>query len=276
MAAAPFGLLPNYLPIFSTVLGITSDVIFIYILYPIREIEIRCVKSLFYREKDSVLHDTIEVRNDDLVEFQDDLWDGSGVDVFVWEERVVDGTEIGIQKDSCRRNLQVKNEQTDLVFNGVQGVHVFWAQLEVKDGDVLDDSVGIHTLRDSRDAVLSQVAEQNLRSRLVVLGGQLLHNGLEERVALWPDAVRTSSLSAWRAERRVGSQGDAEFLAELLQLGLWPVDVALDLLVRWLHFGLVVESLQLLGAEVGHSKGLKRKFLSFPILFRSLTLSFFS
>ena len=131
-------------------------------------------------------------------------------------------------------------------------LHLLLAKGEVGHVAVLFDPGGRDRLGDDNDAPLDLPADEDLCGGLLVLGCDVLDLVVVHELwvsGLGPGAVR-------RPEGGVGGQADAALLAELEQLGLAQVGVALHLVGHRGDAALAQHVADLLRVEVGESDGL--------------------
>jgi len=100
---------------------------------------------------------------------------------------------------------ELKVEETMTHSNVVQLLHLSVAQLEVEKGEVLPDPLLVGAFLDDDDLVLDQVAEKDLRRRLVLLLGKGEHLRVHQRFGSFgPSNSRNNGVEApWRSNRRI-------------------------------------------------------------------------
>ena len=107
----------------------------------------------------------------------------------------------------------------------VDVLHLLFSETEVEDLAVLLNPGGSDGLGDDDDAPLHLPAEDNLGRALVVLAGDIF----QLRVVQQADVARLGPGSVRGAQGRVGRDGDPSLTAEVQELGLAEVGMALHL-----------------------------------------------
>ena len=131
----------------------------------------------------------------------------------------------------------------------VDVLHLFFSQTEVEYLAVLLNPGGSDGLGDDDDAPLDLPAEDDLGRALAVLAGDVSQLGVLQQA----DVAWLSPGSVRRAEGGIGSDGDPSRAAELQQLGLAQVGVALHLVGHGLDTSSGQDVLDLLGVEIRNS-----------------------
>lgn len=148
--------------------------------------------------------------------------------------------------------------EADAAVEGRDGGNLLLSEIEVDALEVLGHDLGPGALGDDGKAALGGPAEQDLRGGAVVVGRNLLDGLILEERSKRISVLHVELLEAGRAERAVGSDGDALVLGEVDQLLLDEVGVVLDLEGGRADLGGAEEVVDQLGLEVGDTDALSK------------------
>ena len=96
---------------------------------------------------------------------------------------------LGVALDAFEKE-EVEDAPVLVAVEGVEFFEVFGGKLEVEEGDVGFDSVGVATLGDDDDVLLDEVAQEDLAGGLLVFFGEGAHAGVAQNVGKVVNAER--------------------------------------------------------------------------------------
>ena len=146
--------------------------------------------------------------------------------------------------------------EADAAVEGRDGGDILLGEIELNALQVGDHDGLAGALGDDGQAALGSPAEQDLRGRAVVLGGDLLDGVVLDEGSELDGVLHVELEEAGGAERAVGGDGDALLLGEVEELLLDEVGVVLDLEGGGADLGVAEEVVDQLALEVGDTNAL--------------------
>lgn len=158
---------------------------------------------------------------------------------------------------------ECKVTDSNILVQARQLGHLLGRQFEIEDVQILFKASGIRALGNGGYTSVDNPAEEDLRWRLAMACGNLLHlRDVHQVRQISHDARSSIKLGdSLGSQRGVGSYGNVFGLAEVDQISLLQINVVLNLVVGRPDLAVLQQTGHLILAEVGYPNGLGETLL---------------